>query len=99
MSGPASVLNDTLSRGVAKHAKWSFCAALISICKVTGATIAVVWELSMFPGSEVDMLGLLGCRYYQCNITDAGAVEATVARVQADMGPITGIVHGAALNK
>ncbi len=41
----------------------------------------------------------LTCRYYQCNITDAEAVRALVQRVQKELGKITGVIHGAALNK
>lgn len=41
----------------------------------------------------------LTCRYYQCNVADIEAVENIVARVRQDMGEITGVIHGAAINR
>lgn len=41
----------------------------------------------------------LTCRYYQCDVTDSKAVAALVQRVQQELGPITGVIHGSALNK
>ncbi|MBD2342822.1 SDR family NAD(P)-dependent oxidoreductase [Anabaena subtropica] len=41
----------------------------------------------------------LTCQYYQCNVADAQAVTALVARVEKDLGNITGVIHGAAVNK
>ncbi len=41
----------------------------------------------------------LVARYYQCNITDPGAVHALVEQVQQGLGPISGVIHGAANNK
>ena len=41
----------------------------------------------------------LTARYYQCNVADAQAVESLMAEVEQDLGPITGVVHGAAVNK
>ena len=38
------------------------------------------------------------CRYYACDITDANAVAELVKTVQAELGPITGVIHGAGLN-
>jgi NAD(P)-dependent dehydrogenase (short-subunit alcohol dehydrogenase family)/acyl-CoA thioesterase FadM len=39
------------------------------------------------------------CRYYACNVSDQEATLALVSRVREEMGPITGVVHGAALNR
>lgn len=41
----------------------------------------------------------LTCQYYQCNVADAQAVAELVERVENDLGNITGIIHGAAINK
>ena len=41
----------------------------------------------------------LTCQYYQCNVTDAQAVATLVERVERELGKITGVIHGAALNK
>jgi enediyne polyketide synthase len=38
-------------------------------------------------------------QYCECDITDAVAVATLVGRIEADVGPITGLIHGAGLNK
>lgn len=37
--------------------------------------------------------------YYQCDVTNIEAVQNLVARVRQDMGEITGVIHGAAVNR
>ena len=39
------------------------------------------------------------CRYYSCDVTDAIAVRELVEQVRQELGPITGVIHGSALNK
>lgn len=41
----------------------------------------------------------LTCQYYQCNVADAQAVATLVEQVEQDLGNITGVIHGAAVNK
>jgi len=41
----------------------------------------------------------LECRYYACDMGNREAVLALVESVKADLGPITGVVHGAGLNQ
>lgn len=41
----------------------------------------------------------LTCRYYQCDVTDAQAVTALIYQIRQEMGKITGVIHGAGLNK
>lgn len=41
----------------------------------------------------------LEARYYACNVADGAAVEELVLRIEAQMGPILGLIHGAGLNK
>lgn len=36
--------------------------------------------------------------YYVCDVTQPDAVVACLTRIEADLGPITGIIHGAARN-
>ena len=40
----------------------------------------------------------LKARYYSCDVCDRNAVARTVRRIQKDMGPITGVIHGAGHN-
>ncbi len=39
------------------------------------------------------------CEYYSADVADEGAMAAAVAQAQKQQGPITCIVHGAALQK
>jgi acyl transferase domain-containing protein/NAD(P)-dependent dehydrogenase (short-subunit alcohol dehydrogenase family) len=41
----------------------------------------------------------LNCRYYQCNVADLESVKDLLHRVEQDMGEISGVIHGAAINK
>ncbi len=38
------------------------------------------------------------CRYYSCDIGSYDAVEKVIQTVQAELGSVTGVIHGAALN-
>lgn len=38
-------------------------------------------------------------RYYACDITDENAVRSLIGRIKGELGPITGFIHGAALNR
>jgi malonyl CoA-acyl carrier protein transacylase/NADP-dependent 3-hydroxy acid dehydrogenase YdfG/3-hydroxymyristoyl/3-hydroxydecanoyl-(acyl carrier protein) dehydratase len=40
----------------------------------------------------------LACRYYQCDIGDPEAVGSLVETVRAELGEITGVIHGAGAN-
>jgi enediyne polyketide synthase len=37
--------------------------------------------------------------YYACDVTDENAVAALIGRIREELGPITGFIHGAAMNK
>lgn len=41
----------------------------------------------------------LAANYYQCDIVDREAVQLLVRQVQQELGGITGVIHGSALNK
>jgi enediyne polyketide synthase len=41
----------------------------------------------------------LTARYYACDVADADAVHDLVRTVRAELGPITGLLHGAAANR
>ncbi|MCP4129671.1 MAG: SDR family NAD(P)-dependent oxidoreductase [bacterium] len=41
----------------------------------------------------------LECRYYQCNITDPEMLEEVSATIRKEMGIVSGIIHGAGINK
>ncbi len=38
-------------------------------------------------------------RYYTCDITDADAVDQLIATITADLGTVTGVIHGAGVNQ
>jgi len=84
----------------------------LAVAEKTGVRMALVGS-SPLPAEESDnaksseitkTLGRfaekgLTARYYQCNVADADAVAQLVERIEADLGPVTGVVHGAAVNK
>jgi enediyne polyketide synthase len=41
----------------------------------------------------------LTCRYYSCDITNIDAVTELVGQITAELGTITGVIHGAGLNQ
>lgn len=41
----------------------------------------------------------LTCQYYSCDITDPDAVTALSRQIRQELGQITGVIHGAGLNK
>jgi enediyne polyketide synthase len=52
-------------------------------------------------GSNFERMAARGIRfkYYAVDVTDELAVGAAVSRVEAELGPVTGILHGAAQNE
>ena len=41
----------------------------------------------------------LTCQYYECDISDFDSVVSLLKQIRQDLGEITGVLHGAALNK
>ncbi len=41
----------------------------------------------------------LTARYYACDIADKAAVAAMLQQVSSDLGPVTGVLHGAGINR
>jgi NAD(P)-dependent dehydrogenase (short-subunit alcohol dehydrogenase family)/acyl-CoA thioesterase FadM len=41
----------------------------------------------------------LTARYHRCDVRDAGAVATLVEKVGEELGPVTGLIHGAGVNK
>jgi enediyne polyketide synthase len=41
----------------------------------------------------------LSCRYFQCDVTKFESVQLLIEKVKGELGNITGVIHGAALNK
>ena len=79
----------------------------LALARSTGAAFALVGS-SAGPGesdggeiaatlARFEQEGLR-CRYYQADIGDAAAVDDLLARVRADLGEITGVLHGAGAN-
>jgi enediyne polyketide synthase len=96
---------STLARGdvvlVTGGARGITAECALGLARATGATMALVGSspedraastLERFRAEE------LPARYYRCDVTDAGAIEALVARVREDLGPIAAVVHGAGAN-
>lgn len=41
----------------------------------------------------------LTCNYYACDVANLKATKALVQKVEADLGKVTGVIHGAAINR
>ena len=84
----------------------------LAVAERTGARMALVGS-SPLPGetgrgeakgeiaATLDRFAERGlkARYYRCDVADARAVAELLGRVEKELGPITGVVHGAAMNK
>lgn len=76
----------------------------IAIAQDTGAQLVLLGRST--PGSDAELaanierIKALGLRahYVAVDITDAAAVQATIGAIEARLGTITGILHGAARN-
>jgi enediyne polyketide synthase len=83
----------------------------LALARNVGTRMALIGR-TLLENSEADDQGLnkiseilgryekqgIQARYYSCNVCDSDAVAHTVRQVQKDMGPITGIIHGAGQN-
>jgi enediyne polyketide synthase len=83
----------------------------LELATATGARMALVGS-SPGPGDEGSEPGGgeigrtlerfeqrgLQARYYRCDVSDRAAVTALVARVRAELGAVTGVIHGAGSN-
>ncbi len=58
-----------------------------------GGSVEVARTLERFADAR------LTCRYFRCDISKPDEVAAAVARVTSELGPITGVIHGAGVNK
>jgi len=77
----------------------------------TGCKLALLGRTDLDPGQSpyqeaarevaenLSRLQAMGCRtgYFACDVADPDQVAATLQRVRAELGPITGLVHGAGL--
>jgi NAD(P)-dependent dehydrogenase (short-subunit alcohol dehydrogenase family)/acyl-CoA thioesterase FadM len=79
-----------------------------ALAQSTGVKLALVGSSpAPAPGSEGELTRTLErfraegltCRYYACDLTDGAAVAGLVRRVRQELGPVTGVVHGAGVNK
>jgi len=79
-----------------------------AFAQATGCRMALVGSSPMPASGEANEItrtldrfqaaGLTAC-YYQCDVADPHALNALVAKVRHKLGPITGVIHGAAVNK
>ncbi|MFC7441755.1 SDR family NAD(P)-dependent oxidoreductase [Laceyella putida] len=74
----------------------------LAVAQSTGVKMALVGR-STAESPEIQQTlarfresGLI-CRYYSCDMTDQAAVEQLIASVREELGPVTGVIHGAAL--
>ncbi|MEC4984611.1 MAG: SDR family NAD(P)-dependent oxidoreductase [Oscillatoria sp. PMC 1068.18] len=80
-----------------------------TLASATGVQMALVGSSphpDLEPGNEKVARTLerfqaqnLTCRYYQADISDLATVEAVIAQIRQELGEITGVIHGAAINR
>ncbi|MCP4148030.1 MAG: SDR family NAD(P)-dependent oxidoreductase [bacterium] len=88
-------------------AKGITAASALETARKTGVRMALIGR-SPHPGNKRDNeiarnLDLyreagLEAGYYSCDVTDAAAAAAVIQKIETEMGPVTGIIHGAGLN-
>ncbi len=103
-SGEDVILVTGGARGIT-----AFCA--FAVAKTTGARVALVGLSPHPPKQPEDRAGReiasnlekyadngLVARYFSCDVTDIEAVASLIRLVREEMGPVTGVIHGAGLN-
>ena len=78
--------------------------------KATGVRMALVGSTPCRGGTDskeieiqrtLDRFSALGVdvKYYVCNVADPSAVAAALSCVRSELGPVTGVIHGAGINR
>lgn len=76
----------------------------LALASTTGARLALFGLSSPTPGGEIasnlERMRAAGVEasYWSVDVADSGAVRAAVSEAEAELGPITAIIHGAARN-
>ena len=86
----------------------------LALAQSTGVRMALVGR-SPHPNGNIDRRGGgntevartlksfstegLTCQYYECDVSNLDALTNLIQQVRQDLGEITGVIHGAALNK
>ncbi len=110
---PASYATRTISWSagdvilVTGGAKGITATCALAFAQETGVRMALVGTSPHPQGEDNEVASTLEsfknagltCQYYQCDITDAEAAIALIHQIRQEMGNITGVIHGAGLNK
>jgi enediyne polyketide synthase len=77
----------------------------LAMAKDSGARLALIGRDDAAQDEEIsanlarmNAAGIV-CRYERADVTDAGQIAEAVRRFEADLGPITGVMHGAGRNE
>jgi enediyne polyketide synthase len=77
----------------------------LAIARATGARLALLGrslpEADAELAANLERMAAAGARvlYVPADVADAAAVRAAVARVEAELGPVTALLHGAGANR
>ncbi|MBW4435287.1 MAG: SDR family NAD(P)-dependent oxidoreductase [Pelatocladus maniniholoensis HA4357-MV3] len=110
---PASYATRTISWStddvilVIGGAKGITATCALAFAQATGVRMALVGSSPQPQGEDNEIASTLEsfnnagltCQYYQCDITHAEAAIALIHQIRQEMGNITGMIHGAGLNK
>ncbi len=87
-------------------AKGITAACALSFARKTGVRLALVGSTSNIESDSEIVESLnrysendIYHRYYACDIRDEYAVASLIGRIGEELGPVTGLIHGAAMNK
>ena len=77
----------------------------LALAKESGARLAIIGRANAEQDAELSsnlrrfQAEGVEFRYFSIDVTDGNQVRIAVDRLQAELGPITGILHGAARNE
>jgi acyl transferase domain-containing protein/NAD(P)-dependent dehydrogenase (short-subunit alcohol dehydrogenase family)/acyl carrier protein len=91
-------------------AKGATAELVLGMGRKTGARMVLIGRSKIADGQTPDGQEILAtlerfkqagivCRYVSCDVTDAQSVAAALAEVKNELGPITGVIHGAGVNR
>ncbi|MFJ7219516.1 SDR family NAD(P)-dependent oxidoreductase [Amycolatopsis sp. NPDC098790] len=108
-AAPAGLVPESLDPGdvllVTGGGKGITAESALALAKDSGARLALLGRSDPEDDAELaenlDRMEAAGIRYRyeRADVTDAGQVREVVARIEADLGPVTAVLHGAGRNE
>lgn len=89
------------AKGISAECALAFAGATQVRMILVGSSPAPALDSSSESGRTLNRFKAAGlfARYYQCDVTDRAALAELVLHVAREYGPVTGVIHGAGLNR